>query len=274
MDIMNFTLSYYKNALEDFHIQRIEKPREAKKLHQHEYYQIYYIEKGTLSHYVDNTCTGMVAGDMFIIPPHVSHRIEEGETIAFYSISFMENSITDPFLKGFLSSIDVRPRLSLSSDEVLVCEDIIKHIYREFEGKRVGARETIIAYLTVLLIRFARLWLESSSTLLPITQDSRQFILHCVEYVERNFAQNITLDEVVRLSAMSRSAFCKAFRSATGYSFSRYLNLCRIRKAVSYIKEGYKITAIYGLCGYNDFSTFYRNFKRVTGVSPEEYKRG
>ena len=39
------------------------------------------------------------------------------------------------------------------------------------------------------------------------------------------------------------------------------------------IKKGYKITAIYGLCGYNDFSTFYRNFKKIMGVSPDIYKK-
>ena len=44
-------------------------------------------------------------------------------------------------------------------------------------------------------------------------------------------------------------------------------------KAEEYlIKKGYKITAIYGLCGYDDFTTFYRNFKKIIGVSPKEYK--
>ena len=42
---------------------------------------------------------------------------------------------------------------------------------------------------------------------------------------------------------------------------------------MKYIEDGYKITAIYGLCGYNDFTTFYRNFKKIMGCSAEEYRQ-
>lgn len=55
--------------------------------------------------------------------------------------------------------------------------------------------------------------------------------------------------------------------------FNNYLNICRVKKATEYIKDGYKITAIYGLCGYTDFSTFYRNFKKIMGVTPMEFKK-
>jgi len=272
MNVKNFVLSYYKNALEDFHIQRVEKPIEAKKPHCHEYYQIYFVEKGVVSHYIESTCTDMVTGDVFIIPSGVLHRIEVGKDTAFYSVSFMPESVTDAFLKGFLNSLDVRPKLSLSSETSLAVEGAIKEMWREFNERKIGSREIIKAELCVVLAHLARAWFDASA-FIPETQDSRQFILHCKEYIENNFQENITLDSMVKLSAMSKSAFCKSFSDITGCSFKRYLNICRIRKAVSYIKSGYRITAIYGLCGYNDFSTFYRNFKSIMGTSPELYKR-
>ncbi len=272
MDVKKFALSYYKNALDDFHIQRLERPTEAKKLHSHEYYQIYYVEKGVVSHYVENTCTAMVTGDVFIIPPNVMHRIEVGNNTAFYSISFLLDSITDAFLKSFLTTLDIRPKVSLTSETALCVEGAIKQIWCEFNERKIGCREIIKAELSVILAHIARIFFEISA-FVPRDEDSRQFILHCIEYIDNNFQENITLDSMVKLSAMSKSAFCKSFYDVTGYSFNRYLNLCRIRKAASYIKQGYKITAIYGLCGYNDFSTFYRNFKSVMGTSPELYKR-
>ncbi len=89
--------------------------------------------------------------------------------------------------------------------------------------------------------------------------------------MKENFEKEISLDSMVRLSAMSKSNFCSIFYSVTGKTFNHYLNTIRIHKAAEYIKAGYKITAIYGLCGYNDFSTFYRNFKKIMGISPKEY---
>lgn len=282
MDVKNFVLTYYKNAANGFHIQRVEKPIEAKKMHTHEYFQIYYIEKGALTHYVESSTSHLVAGDMFIIPPGIRHRVEEEEGTAFYSFSFIQDSLGESgkancfamdFLRRLSHDSTIRPRITLPSDEVLCVENIMEQIYREFRGQNIAGGDIIRAYAIVLLTMFARIYYETSQTvLISHFEDCRQFILHCVDYIENNFFQDISLDSMVKLSAVSKSRFCSMFSEITGYSFNRYLNMCRIRKATKYIKSGYKITAIYGLCGYNDFSTFYRNFKSIMGVSPKQYE--
>ena len=87
MDVKNFVLTYYKDASDGFHIQRIEKPTEAKKLHSHDYFQIYYIEKGTITHYLEDSASRLVAGDMFIIPPHVTHYISGALTCILVTVN-------------------------------------------------------------------------------------------------------------------------------------------------------------------------------------------
>ena len=89
MDIKNFVLSYYNNAVENFHIQKVEKSYEAKKPHTHEYFQIYYIAKGSLVHFIENTSSKLCQSDMFIIPPGVVHYIYPEPNTVFYSFSFM-----------------------------------------------------------------------------------------------------------------------------------------------------------------------------------------
>lgn len=283
MDIKNFVLSYYKNATEGFHIQRVERPNEAKKMHSHEYFQIYYIEKGSLTHYVESSVSRLVAGDMFIIPPGIKHRIEEENQTTFYSFSFMPDSlgeagISNSFAMDFLRRISqdstIRPKITLPSDKVLRVESIMEEIYKEFNEHNISGKDIIRSYGIILVTMFARIYYESSKTsLISHFEDCRQFVLHCVDYIESNYFQDINLDSMVKLSAVSKSSFCRIFSEITGYSFNKYLNMCRIRKSTEYIKRGYKITAIYGLCGYNDFSTFYRNFKNILGVSPSKYEK-
>ncbi|MBR1968946.1 MAG: helix-turn-helix transcriptional regulator [Clostridia bacterium] len=284
MDIKNFVLSYYKNAAEGFHIQRVEKPNEAKKLHSHEYFQIYYIEKGALTHYVESSASRLVAGDMFIIPPGINHRIEEEHQTIFYSFSFMpdslgesaaSNSFAIDFLRRLSHDSTIRPKITLPYDKVLCVENIMEEIYKEFTERNISGKDIIRSYGIILVTMFARIYYESSkASIISHFDDCRQFVLHCVSYIENNYFQDIRLDSMVKLSAVSKSSFCKIFSEITGCSFNKYLNMCRIRKSTEYIKRGYKITAIYGLCGYNDFSTFYRNFKNIIGVSPREYAKG
>ena len=284
MDVKNFVLSYYKNSTENFHIQKLDKVTEAQKPHRHEYFQIYFIAKGSLKHYVENESAHLNQGDMFILPPGVTHYISPSPNMVFYSLSFMEdlfkeqytdNKLARNFLR-FLQTNEIehiKPKITLNPDEIFYIESIMANILKEFNDKPFGYIDTVQASTYLLVTILAREYF--SKTVHNISdhfESNKQFVLHCVEYIENNFADKITLDEISKKSAISKSNFCALFHKITGYSFNHYLNLCRIKAATRYIKKGFKITAIYGLCGYNDFSTFNRNFNKITGMSPREYK--
>ena len=281
MDIKNFVLSYYNNSAENFHIQKVEKAYEAKKTHTHEYFQIYYIAKGGLIHFIENKSSKLWRGDMFIIPPGVVHYISPEENTVFYSFSFMpdffgetnqNNKLVTLFLRNLQTNKNILPKVSIDSQDVFYIESIIERMLYEFNLKDFGFSEIIHAYAVLLVAVLARNYFEKN-TLPEYFDNSKQFVLHCIEYIENNFTDRITLDEISKRSAMSKNSFCELFYKLTGHSFNSYLNICRIKKATEYIKNGYKITAIYGLCGYTDFSTFYRNFKKIMGVSPMEFKK-
>ena len=72
MNIKNFVLSYYKNSIENFHIQKLDKVTEEQKPHTHEYFQIYFIAKGSLEHYVENESAHLNQGDMFYNPSRLN----------------------------------------------------------------------------------------------------------------------------------------------------------------------------------------------------------
>ena len=281
MDIKNFVLSYYNNAADNFHIQKVEKVYEAKKPHTHEYFQIYYIAKGGLMHFIENKSSGLRQGDMFIIPPGVVHYISPEPSTVFYSFSFMpdffgettsNNKLVTLFLRNLATNKNILPKVSIDSEDVFFIESIMEKILSEFNARNFGFSEIIYAYAVLLVSVLARNYFEKN-TLPEYFDNSKQFVLHCIEYIENNFTERITLDEISKRSAMSKNSFCELFYKLTGHSFNSYLNICRIKKATEYIKDGYKITAIYGLCGYTDFSTFYRNFKKIMGVSPMEFKK-
>lgn len=285
MDIKNFVLSYYKNASEDFHIQKKENSIEARKPHTHEYFQIYFITKGSLLHHVENESSALSHGDMFIIPPGKTHYIAPEKDTVFYSFSFMPKFLSgqnenNKLVKNFLRFLmenknqNIKAKISIKTDEIFYIEKIMEHILKEFQQKPLGYRETIYAYAIILITMIARNYYKNDSKLISVPfENNKQLVLHCINYIDNNFADNITLEEISRRFTMSKSNFCSLFAQLTGCTFNSYLNKCRIKKATEYIKKGYKITAVYGLCGYNDFSTFYRNFIKILGISPQEYRK-
>ena len=153
-------------------------------------------------------------------------------------------------------------------------ETLLEQTLREFNEKSLGFGEVISSYAVILITMLARNYFESNlEENQTYFENNKQLVLHCIEYLEENFNQNVLLKDICKRFTLSKSNFCKLFYQITGYTFNGYLNMCRSKKAVELLDRGYNATTVSDLCGYNDFSTFYRNFKKFIGVSPIEYKK-
>ncbi len=99
-------------------------------------------------------------------------------------------------------------------------------------------------------------------------------ILPALSYIEENFAQNITLDDIARLQNLNPSYFCRVFKRASGSSFVDYLNFVRVCKSEKMLASGEKsILEIACDVGFSSLSYFNRTFKRYKNCTPTEYRR-
>lgn len=282
MNIKKFVLSYYKNATNDFYITRISSPKEALNLHSHNYFQIYYVISGRLIHHLKNSMADLASGDIFILPPNQPHYIEtlDGE-VDFYSLSFMSDYFqnvkeTNKLILDFLFYLQtakaekIEPKISLSYEDTVFINVLIKRIMSEFSGNKTGKNEIIKETVSVILSLFARVYFEENVAEIA-AKENRQIVMHSIEYIKNHFDDEITLSEIVQLSAMSKTNFCAIFNSITGMPFKEYLNRYRIERAAELIVSGEKVSVAGNCCGYGDFSTFYRNFKKYMEMSPSEF---
>lgn len=93
-------------------------------------------------------------------------------------------------------------------------------------------------------------------------------------YLLMHFKEEIHLGDVARNVNMSPSAFCKFFKKRTGQTFSQTLNEIRIGHACSlFMEKGVTAMEVCYLCGYNNPSYFYRQFKSITGMKPGTYRK-
>ncbi len=282
MNVKKFVLSYYKNATNDFYIARISAPKEALHLHSHNYFQVYYVISGSLMHHLENTMAELTAGDIFILPPNQPHYIEtHGGEVDFYSLSFMPSYFqtvkeANKLILDFLLYLQteqtekIEPKISLSYEDTMFANTLFKRILAEFSDNKTGKQELIKESVSVLLSLFARVYFEENVSVLT-AKENRQLVMHSIEYIKNHFDEEITLSEMIRRSAMSKTKFCTLFHSITGMPFKEYLNRYRIERAAELIASGEKISVAGNSCGYGDFSTFYRNFKKYMEMSPSEF---
>ena len=94
------------------------------------------------------------------------------------------------------------------------------------------------------------------------------------QYVHKNFANNITLEEVSEYVGFSVAYFSALFKKETGEGFAKYLTRIRMEEAKNLLREtGIPVSEICEKVGYSDRKHFTHTFHKLTGVNPAEYRK-
>lgn len=94
-----------------------------------------------------------------------------------------------------------------------------------------------------------------------------------VKYINTNFFEELTLASLANKFNVESSYFSKMFRQETGSNLMLYIAKKRIDKAKEYmIDSKINLTEIAFMVGYDDYTYFNRVFRKMTGVSPRDYR--
>jgi transcriptional regulator GlxA family with amidase domain len=99
-------------------------------------------------------------------------------------------------------------------------------------------------------------------------------ILKAQTYIEENHHLQINMDEVAEHTNMSKRNFIRRFKKATQNTPFEYLQRVKIEAAKKALEKGAQnINLLMYDAGYNDIKTFREVFKRITGLTPQDYRR-
>lgn len=119
-------------------------------------------------------------------------------------------------------------------------------------------------------------YLVRSAAGLQIASGSRlrDFYIHeAIEYIEHNFQNNITVEDIAAVCGLNRSYFGKIFKEALGKSPQDFLMSFRMSKAEELLKlTRLSIADIGQAVGYNNSLHFSRAFRNFYGISPREWR--
>jgi transcriptional regulator GlxA family with amidase domain len=100
-----------------------------------------------------------------------------------------------------------------------------------------------------------------------------ELVLQAQQFIEENYADRIHVDDLANRSLLSRRNFERRFRKATQYSPAEYIQYLKIEAARRQLESSrYQISEVMHAVGYNDTKAFRTTFKKITGLSPLEYR--
>lgn len=284
------TLEHFQASQRHYHIYRIHGSELAHQDHYHDYFQVCYVSYGEIVHRQEGQEVRLVPGDAFIIPPGFRHSVHfENAHSEMYSLVFEESlfhagftrSNANQFLAGLrsgsvLSGQAVRLRVVLDESGRASIQSLMDCLMREQEADcphQLSAAASLIASVVYLLAQGYYRQPHNARQLDELI--SYNSALHqCTRYIDNHYKENLSLTALAKQFGMSRSAFCAVFPQFTGLPLHRYIAQKRIGAAQMLIRSAPErpLSQIAAEVGYEDATTFYRNFLRIAGVAPSKYR--
>jgi AraC-like DNA-binding protein len=190
-------------------------------------------------------------------------------------IHFTENFWGDAFL-DLPETKPIRSLLEKARRGILISAKEEEKIPELMEKIRLSDGVGRIIALIECLSAFAasdRLQLLSSIGFRPDFADSEHDRINAIyDYTFRHFTRQIYLDQVAAVAGLVPNSFCRYFKSRTGKTYTQFLTEIRIGHACKLLLDNR--ISIKQLCfesGFNNFTCFHKNFRLITGKTPQLY---
>ena len=213
-------------------------------------------------------------GEMLIIPAGTLHHLKAQEGRRMFFLINNDAISGNPALTAISGFLNKPLYLNKNEDETLLkhLTSIMKDIHKEYSHfDSVSEVSIYIKVVTMLLdiIKYKLKDYRKSST--DNYADSFGII---IKYIEDNYMNEITLDDLAELSGYSKFYFCKMFSRYTGSTLPDFINRRRIVASEFMLSdEELKITDIAMRVGFSSITTFNRAFRKINGCTPSEFRK-
>lgn len=237
------------------------------RLHWHDRIEIIYLKHG-LVNFVCGTQSGILKeGSALIVPPRCVHYMKAVKDTVYDTLMFdirffyNETEICKKLLSGFIKGSTKYENIC-TSKRVLSC---INRLCNEVNTDTLDAVSEVYRLLHLLI----------EENVVSVSKEKRNDDISSItEYLEKNFTENITSQQLSKKFGYTAAHLCRKFKSSIGLPPLTYLKIYRLERAYAQITEStVPISDIAEKTGFDDPNYFTRCFKSHFGHPPSYYRK-
>ena len=248
-----------------------------------DYPQIWYCREGTYIHETEHCAYSCSAGSLVIVPPGVAHSLlapEQG-TAQLVRISLTFDYLSETtfeaaphtaallFLPPFLRQAGhpVKEHYFLREASRSVVEETFALLIsaKQEEAQKRASLERMLS--------LPELALPAHLKEATLTETYAKFspVLRALSYIQANYSQKITAEQLCQVSSLCRTNLFRWVRQYLGISWASYLIMVRITRANhALVHTNYSIAYIADMCGFSHSSHMSSCYKRYKGILPKD----
>lgn len=236
--------------------------------HYHDYFELYYLERGERYHVVKDQIYHMNAGEFYLFPPYLMHRSFGEENVSFRRIVlyFRKEQVES---ERFLSAL--REVKGIYKDERKPGQSIHRYMEMLMEEELVPStfgEERLHTVLNMLLLTLTQ---QENLVVLP---EKTNRMSQVISYIHQHYHEELSIEGLAKMFYISPYYLCREFKKYTNRTIVQYVNVTRVMNAQRmFMETDQNVTQVSRNAGFSNITHFNRIFKEITGMTPSGYRK-
>ncbi len=251
------------------------------RLHFHNCLEIGYFYRGSCTYHTGEGAWHIEAPCILLTPPNLPHMTvpDEGVSCGWNWLYTDPMQLLSSLSPSMLHALNRQLRaLSMPQGVYSAADEPVLYALVEMIAKELQGGETwhdLVArdLFSALFIRLMRL-LPSENLVQGHSNTQMRLLAPAISCINENYMNELSIEELAQLCHVSPSHFRRLFKTLLGLSPRDYLHMVRIERACALLSGGrYSVTEIGMMVGYPSPSSFGRQFHRLYGISPGQWRQ-
>ncbi len=261
-----------------FHLK--EKKNQEFEFHYHDFNKIIIFLSGNVTYFVEGKAYDLKPWDILLINNHDIHKpvIDPGTAYERVVIWLQPDFIQEQkdrscdLSRCFTTATEKRFNLIRLNHRLQAdMQTILQQLESSLTSTEFGHEALSQAYFLQFMVYLNRIFLpEISQPDFSASRYDRQ-IADILTYISLHLGEDLSNETLSRQFYVSKYYLMHKFKEHTGYTLHAYVQQKRLLHAKDLIQEGTPVLKASSLCGFSDYSTFLRAFRKFYGFSPKAF---
>lgn len=247
--------------------------------HCHQELEVLLLQKGKLQVFYENQEYQLQEGDVWVVPPFVSHGIGNGTSDCERIAILLDLQLLEKGLKENQKYLSIGKELEKKEifswcwkkETWKKISEIIEKMCQEYSKKEYAWKLAINGLISELIVTSLR---EMPARENVVKEKKMIRIRNILEYIALHYYDNITLQSCAAAAGFNSTYLSRYFKNTMGITFQEYIKRLRIDRAKWLLMtEKIPITEVCNRSGFRDIKTFNKMFKKECGMSPTEFRK-
>lgn len=246
--------------------------------HTHNALEIYFTLTDLPDVLLNDTVSSVPKGSLIVIPPHHIHQLFNQKQPVYdrYIITISNTWLSNvlEYSKNLMSYVTVSNKPTIIHLNETQDKQLQQMLKEYIDYKRDSSLADYADFFRILdsVDKIITTGLNAKTDIRLISH-SQKHVNEIIAYINSHLTEELSLEKIAAQFYLNKDYINRLFKEHTHASIGHYIAVQRASLAQGLLAKGYSVTEVQEQMGFSSYAYFFKFFKKMTGISPSQYRK-